>query len=119
MVSIPLLIFTGVAAVAAFFFFRRAGEVGIGPAGSEVGVAFQEIGTGIGAFGGGFGELGTGIGTGITGLFAPLLFFRDLLFGGEPIVSAPTADTVQAVNSNSPELGTSVIIPGSLTGGLI
>ena len=91
MVSIPTLIFTGVAAVFAFFFFRRAGEVGLGPAGSEVGEAFQSIGSGIGSFGSGFEGLGKGIGSGITGLFAPLLFFRDLLFGGEPIVNSPPA----------------------------
>jgi len=101
MVSIPLLILTGVGAVFAFFFFRRSSEVGLGPAGIEVGSAFQSIGTGIGSFGTGFASLGAGIGTGITGLFKPLLFFRDLLFGGEPIVSSPTADTVQAVNSNN------------------
>lgn len=91
----------GTAIIAAFFFFRRAGEIGLGPAGSEIGTAFQGIGAGIGSFGTGFASLGTGIGTGVTGLFAPLLFFRDLLFGGEPIVNSPTADTVQAVNSNN------------------
>jgi len=91
----------GLAVVSAFFFFRRASEVGLGPAGSEIGTAFGSIGSGIGSFGTGFASLGTGIGAGITGLFQPLLFFRDLLFGGEPIVNSPTADTVQAVNSNA------------------
>lgn len=100
----------GTAIIAAFFFFRRAGEIGLGPAGSEIGSAFQSIGSGIGAFGGGFSELGTGIGTGVVGLFKPLLFFKDLLFGGEPIVNSPTADTVQATNSNS-----NVASTGSLT----
>lgn len=95
------LLLLGTAMVAAFLFFRRAGEVGFGPAGTEVGTAFQSLGTGIGSFGTGFATLGSGIGTGITGLFQPLLFFRDLLFGGEPIVNSPTADTVQATNSNN------------------
>jgi len=117
MVSIIGIVAVGIAAVFSFFFFRRAGEVGLGPAGSEVGAALGSIGTGIGKTGSGIALFGQGIGSGITGLFQPLTFFRDLLFGGEPIVNSPTADTVQATNSNN--LGTSVIIPGSLTGGLI
>jgi len=118
LVSIPALIILGVGTVFAFFFFRRAGEVGIGPAGSEVGEAFQSIGTGIGSFGTGFETLGSGIGGGITGLFKPLLFFKDLLFGGEPIVSAPAADTVQSTNSNSNPITVSLLI-GPAVGGLI
>jgi len=102
MVSIPLLILTGIGAITAFFFFRRASEVGLGPAGSEIGTAFGEIGQGIGATGSGIALFGQGIGAGITGLFQPLLFFRDLLFGGEPIVISGNPNTVQAINSNSP-----------------
>jgi len=101
MVSIIQIILLGIGTITAFFFFRRAGEVGLGPAGSEIGAAFGEIGSGIGSTGSGIAAFGQGIGAGITGLFQPLLFFRDLLFGGEPIVNSPTADTVQATNSNN------------------
>lgn len=101
MVSIIAIVLLGLGAVATFFFFRRASEVGLGPAGSEIGAAFGSIGEGIGSTGSGIALFGQGIGAGITGLFQPLLFFRDLLFGGEPIVNSPTADTVQATNSNN------------------
>jgi len=125
MVSIPLIILTGLGAITAFFFFRRAGEVGLGPAGEEIGSAIGAVGGGLGSFGSGISALGGGIGSGITGLFQPLLFFRDLLFGNEPIVVSENPNTVHAQNSGSDEilfagqLGTSVINPGSLTGGFL
>jgi len=107
MVSIIALIAVGIAAISAFFFFRRAGEVGIGPAGSEVGEAFQSLGTGVGSFGTGFQTLGTGIGKGITGLFDPLLFFKNLLFGNTPIVNNVNPNTVQAGNAGGQIVGSS------------
>jgi len=107
MVSIVALIAIGIAAISAFFFFRRAGEVGLGPAGSEVGIAFQEIGGGIGSFGTGFKTLGTGIGAGITGLFDPLSFFKNLIFGNTPIVNNVNPQTVQAGNAGGQIVGSS------------
>lgn len=103
MVSIPQIILLGVGAIATFFFFRRAAETSIQQATAEVGASFGSIGTGIGTLGTGFSTLGTGIGSGITGLFQPLLFFKELLFGNEPIVNAPSADTVQSIASRERE----------------
>ena len=125
MVSIATIILLGLGSIFTFLFVRDAAATSLGQAGTEVGSAIGSIGSGIGQAGSGIASFGQGVGAGITGLFAPLLFFRELIFGNEPIVQSENPNTVHAQNSGSDsqifqgQLGTSVIIPGSLTGGLI
>jgi len=107
MVSIVGIIAVGIAAVFSFFFFRRAGEVGLGPAGSEIGSALGSIGTGIGQTGSGIALFGQGIGSGITGLFSPLKFFQELLFGNTPIVNNVNPNTVQSSSAGGQTVGSS------------
>lgn len=99
MVSIASIIILGLGAVSAFFFFRRAAETSLPQAAAETGSAFGSIGTGLGGFGGGIAALGQGIGAGITGLFSPLSFFKNLFPSNTPPTIAPSPDTV----SNVPE----------------
>ena len=125
MVSIPTIILLGLGAIFTFLFVRDAAATSLGEAGSQTGMAISDIGAGIGEAGKGIGAFGEGIGTGITGLFKPLLFFRSLIFGNEPIVQSENPNTVHAVNSGSDvqvfqgQLGTSSIRRSSLTGGFL
>ena len=125
MVSIATIILLGLGSIFTFLFVRQAAATSLSQAGSELGMAFGEIGTGVGQAGGGVRQFGEGIGGAITGLFQPLKFFQELIFGNEPIVQSENPNTVHAQSSGSNvrvfqgQLGTSVINRGSLTGGLV
>lgn len=81
-------------------FAVRASQVGLGNAGSEVGSGISNIGKGIGETGGGIAQFGQGIGAGITGLFSPLLFFKNLIYGADSS-GTKTNPTAAAANNNS------------------
>jgi len=120
LVSIPIIIGLGLVAIFTFLFVRDAAATSLGQAGTETGLAIGAIGQGIGQAGSGIGAFGQGIGAGITGLFAPLLFFKELIFGNEPIVISGNPNTVQAGNSGaiqSPVMPLPGVGPG--VGGLI
>jgi len=125
MVSIATIILLGLGSIFTFLFVRQAAATSLSEAGSELGMAIGEIGTGVGQAGGGIASFGQGIGAGITGLFAPLKFFQELIFGNEPIVQSENPNTVHAMSSGSStrvfqgQLGTSSINRSALTGGLI
>ena len=125
MVSIATIILLGLGSIFTFLFVRQAAATSLSEAGSELGMAIGDIGQGVGESGRGIASFGQGVGAGITGLFAPLKFFQELIFGNEPIVQSENPNTVHAMSSGSAtktfqgQLGTSVIQRGSLTGGLI
>jgi hypothetical protein len=73
-------------------FVVRSSQVGIGNATNEIGSGIGNIGTGIGATGSGIAKFGQGIGAGITGLFSPLQFFKDLIYGATPNPTAAAAN---------------------------
>lgn len=94
-------------------FANRAAQVGIGNAASEIGSGITNVGHGIGDTGSGIAKFGQGIGAGITGLFSPLQFFKDLIFGsGGTGTNNPTA---AAANNNTPTTTTQNTPKGSYT----
>jgi len=118
MVSIPLIIGLGLVSIFTFLFVRDAAATSLGQAGTETGQAIGSIGMGIGQAGAGIGQFGQGIGAGITGLFAPLKFFQELIFGNEPIVISGNPNNVQANNSLPPAVvPPASIIPGPFLAG--
>jgi len=125
MVSIPTIILLGLGAIFTFLFVRDAAATSLGEAGTQTGLAIGAVGSGIGEAGEGIGAFGEGIGRGISGLFAPLAFFKDLIFGNEPIVQSENPNTVHALASGSDvqvfqgQLGTSSLRRESLTGGFL
>lgn len=80
-------------------FAVRASQVGLGNAASEVGSGVSNVGKGIGETGTGIAKFGQGIGAGITGLFSPLQFFKDLIFGGGGSTGGTTTNPTVAANS--------------------
>jgi len=111
MVSIPLIILLGLGSIFTFLFIRQAAATSLSQAGSELGMALGDIGTGVGQTGGGIQQFGEGIGGAITGLFAPLKFFQELIFGNEPIVQSQNPNTVHATNSGPITTQPSIITP--------
>jgi len=111
MVSIVTLMVLGLGAVFTFLFVRDAAATSLGEAGSQTGMAIGDIGSGIGAAGSGIAQLGQGIGAGITGLFAPLKFFQELVFGNEPIVQSGNPNNVQFVNAGNRETENTAFVP--------
>lgn len=92
-------------------FAVRASQVGLGNAASEVGSGVSNVGKGIGETGTGIAKFGQGIGAGITGLFSPLQFFKDLIFGG-----GSTTNPTAAANANqTPTTSTQNTPKGSFT----
>jgi len=115
---------SGVAGIV--LFLTRAAEVGIGQAAKEVGEALQSIGAGGQSVGAGIQAVLTGIGVGASRLFDPLFTLKTLIYGDlnttstvsvNPQTIAVVGDSIDSLQS--PPLGSSVIIPGSLTGGFL
>lgn len=90
-----------VLAAFAILFLKRSVEVGIGPAGTEVGGALGSLGAGGQSF-------LTGIGTGISKLFNPLFTLKDLVYGTGSLNVAQTAGKVNSQIVGSQTIGTVV-----------